>query len=78
MKTFGAFLRAFRKPYSYDFRRNSYLWLGVFWGLLIPSFAVGRTQTVLWYVQKFIHEEQIPGLHLSVAVGIVEDGGVRA
>jgi metallo-beta-lactamase family protein len=28
--------------------------------LLIPSFAVGRTQTMLWYVQKFIHEGKIP------------------
>jgi GGDEF domain-containing protein len=33
MTTFGAFLRAFRKPFTYDFRRNSYLWLGIFWGL---------------------------------------------
>ena len=39
MKTFGAFLRAFRKAYTYDVCRNSYLWLGAFWGLLIPSFV---------------------------------------
>jgi len=39
MKTFAAFLCAFRKPYTYDVRRNSYLWLGAFWGLLIPSFV---------------------------------------
>ena len=39
MKTFAAFLRAFREPYTYDVRRNSYLWLGAFWGLLIPSFV---------------------------------------
>lgn len=39
MKTFIAFLRAFRKPYTYNLGRNSYLWLGVFWGLLIPSFV---------------------------------------
>jgi diguanylate cyclase (GGDEF)-like protein len=39
MKTFGAFLRAFRRSYTYDVRRNSYLWLGVFWGLLIPLFV---------------------------------------
>jgi diguanylate cyclase (GGDEF)-like protein len=32
-------LLAFRKPYTYDVRRNSYLWLGFFWGLLIPSFV---------------------------------------
>jgi len=39
MRAFGAFLRAFRKSYTYDPRRNSYLWLGAFWGLLIPSFV---------------------------------------
>jgi len=39
MKTFGAFLRAFRRRYTYDVRQNSYLWLGVFWGLLIPLFV---------------------------------------
>src|ERR1041384_7291055 len=39
MKTFSAFLRAFRKPYTYDVQRNSYLWLGAFWGLLIPAFV---------------------------------------
>lgn len=39
MKTFAAFLRAFRKPYTYDVWRNSYLWLGAFWGLLIPAFV---------------------------------------
>ncbi|HZE96616.1 MAG TPA: GGDEF domain-containing protein [Planctomycetota bacterium] len=39
MKTFYAFLRAFRQRYTYDVLRNSYLWLGVFWGLLIPLFV---------------------------------------
>lgn len=39
MNTFVAFLRAFRNPYAYNVRRNSYLWLGAFWGLLIPSFV---------------------------------------
>jgi metallo-beta-lactamase family protein len=28
--------------------------------LLIPAFAVGRTQTMLWYLQKFVHEGSIP------------------
>lgn len=28
--------------------------------LLIPSFALGRTQTLLWYIQKFIIEKRIP------------------
>jgi diguanylate cyclase (GGDEF)-like protein len=39
VKTFGAFLRAFRQRYTYDVLHNSYLWLGVFWGLLIPLFV---------------------------------------
>jgi metallo-beta-lactamase family protein len=28
--------------------------------LLVPSFAVGRTQTILWYVQRFIQQKMIP------------------
>jgi metallo-beta-lactamase family protein len=34
--------------------------------LLIPSFAVGRTQTVLWYMQKFISEGRIPAIPIYV------------
>jgi metallo-beta-lactamase family protein len=34
--------------------------------LLVPSFAVGRTQTVLYYMQKFIHEKQIPPIPIYV------------
>lgn len=34
--------------------------------LLVPSFAVGRTQTVLWYMQKFISEGAIPPLPVYV------------
>lgn len=34
--------------------------------LLIPSFAVGRTQTMLWYLQKFVHEKKIPSLPIFV------------
>jgi len=34
--------------------------------LLVPSFAVGRTQTVLWYVQRFIQAKQIPPIPLFV------------
>jgi len=34
--------------------------------LLVPSFAVGRTQTILWYLQKFIQEKQIPELPIFV------------
>lgn len=40
MRTFVAFLRAFARSYTYDVRRNSYLWLGVFWGLLVPFFTI--------------------------------------
>ncbi len=34
--------------------------------LIIPSFAVGRTQTMLWYVQKFITEKKIPPIPMYV------------
>ena len=34
--------------------------------LLVPAFAVGRTQTVLWYMQKFIHEGAIPAIPIFV------------
>jgi metallo-beta-lactamase family protein len=34
--------------------------------VLFPSFAVGRTQTVLWYVQRFIQEKQIPQIPIFV------------
>ena len=34
--------------------------------LLIPSFAVGRTQTVMWYVQQFITEKKIPPIPIFV------------
>jgi metallo-beta-lactamase family protein len=34
--------------------------------LLIPSFAVGRTQTVLWYMQKFVAQGTIPQIPIIV------------
>ena len=34
--------------------------------LIIPSFAVGRTQTMLWYLQKFVHENRIPQIPIFV------------
>src|SRR5205823_5062333 len=34
--------------------------------MIVPSFAVGRTQTVLWYVGKFIHDGQIPPVPMFV------------
>jgi len=34
--------------------------------ILIPSFAVGRTQTVLWYVQNFIEEKLIPPIPIFI------------
>jgi len=34
--------------------------------LIVPSFAVGRTQTILWYMQRFIAEKQIPNIPVFV------------
>jgi metallo-beta-lactamase family protein len=34
--------------------------------ILIPSFAVGRTQTVLWYVQQFVEEKKIPPISIFI------------
>lgn len=34
--------------------------------LLVPSFAVGRTQTVLYYMQKFIYEKKIPPIPIYI------------
>jgi metallo-beta-lactamase family protein len=34
--------------------------------LIVPSFAVGRTQTVLWYVQRFITQKKIPNIPIYV------------
>jgi len=39
MNSFLAFGRAFRNSYTYNVRRNTYLWLGMFWGLLVPCFV---------------------------------------
>ena len=34
--------------------------------LIVPAFAVGRTQVILWYVQKFIAEGSIPAIPIFV------------
>lgn len=34
--------------------------------MIVPSFAIGRTQTILWYLQKFIVEKQIPPIPVFV------------
>jgi metallo-beta-lactamase family protein len=34
--------------------------------LLLPSFAVGRTQTVLWYIQRFIQSKEIAEIPIFV------------
>ena len=34
--------------------------------LLVPSFAVGRTQTILWYFQRFIQEKLIPPIPIFI------------
>ena len=47
MRTFVAFLRAFARAYTYNVRTNSYLWLGVFWGMLVPFFTLAFDANVL-------------------------------
>lgn len=34
--------------------------------LIVPAFAVGRTQTILWYLGKFIDEGKIPAMPIFV------------
>ena len=34
--------------------------------LVVPSFAVGRTQTILWYLQNFLIEKQMPQIPVFV------------
>jgi metallo-beta-lactamase family protein len=34
--------------------------------LLVPAFAVGRTQTMLWYFQRFIQDGQMPPIPIFV------------
>jgi metallo-beta-lactamase family protein len=34
--------------------------------LIVPSFAVGRTQTMLWYLEKFISEKSIPQIPIFI------------
>lgn len=41
MGTLKMYLRAFRVGYTYNLRRNAYLWFGVLWGLPIPFFSIG-------------------------------------
>lgn len=40
MNLVSAYLRAFRRAYTYDARRNPYLWFGLAWGLPVPFFSV--------------------------------------
>jgi len=34
--------------------------------MLVPAFAVGRTQTILWYMQRFIEQGAIPPIRIYV------------
>jgi len=34
--------------------------------LIVPSFAVGRTQTMLWYMHKFMRQGKIPAMNVYV------------
>lgn len=39
MRKLVTFLNALRDPYTWNPRRNLYLWFGIFWGLPIPLFS---------------------------------------
>jgi len=34
--------------------------------MIVPSFAIGRTQTILWYLQKFVHDGLMPPVPVFV------------
>jgi metallo-beta-lactamase family protein len=34
--------------------------------MLVPAFAVGRTQTILWYIQRFIQDGKIPPIQVFI------------
>jgi len=34
--------------------------------MIVPSFAIGRTQTILWYLETFLHEGSIPQVPIFV------------
>ncbi len=34
--------------------------------MLVPAFAVGRTQTILWYLQRFVQQKLIPSIPIYV------------
>lgn len=40
VKSLLAFLQALHNPYPYNLRRNSTLWLGIFWGLLLLCYSL--------------------------------------
>ncbi len=40
MDSIRTYLWAFGRSYTYDPRRNSYLWFGVLWGLPVPLFSI--------------------------------------
>jgi diguanylate cyclase (GGDEF)-like protein len=47
MESFRAFGRSLKNPYTYNLRRNSFVWLGMFWGLLIPCFVYALDVSLL-------------------------------
>jgi diguanylate cyclase (GGDEF)-like protein len=40
MRVIASYLRAFGRLYTFDLRRNIYLWFGFFWGLPVPVFSI--------------------------------------
>jgi diguanylate cyclase (GGDEF)-like protein len=39
-KTVRSYLAAFGRSYTYDVRRNVYLWFGLLWGIPVPVFSI--------------------------------------
>jgi diguanylate cyclase (GGDEF)-like protein len=56
VSSFLAFIRAFKNPYSFDIRKNTYLWLGMFWGLLVPCFVYALDVSLLGPGKKGLFE----------------------
>src|SRR5438552_4753424 len=40
MRIVKTYLKAFGRPFTYDFRHNVYLWFGFLWGLPVPVFSI--------------------------------------
>ncbi len=57
--TVAEFFAAAKKPFSYNVRRNSYIWFGLFWGLPIPL-------VTLLYELRFLRSTNADSSSLAV------------